>query len=475
MKNLPVHWHEGMFLRPHQFQASDRYWSELVDTSGEFDRPYRYGLRSIEISEDAIRNHHFQVTAVRARTMDGTIIDLPSGQEPDRIDLREAFGTESVVRVFLAVPRLKLGQANVGREGSVASQRYIETDQNLQDESAGGGDQDLSLRRLRVCLLHSSQDLAGYEVLPIAQIQRAGDEDASPSLDREYIPPLLAIEAWPGLAIDIIRSIYDIIGNRISALSEYAISRGVSLASATPGDLNMLLMLRTLNEAYASLGCLAFAQGVHPFCAYQELCRVVGMLSVFGPARRVEDIPHYDHDELARIFRWIKLRISDLIDAVEPAQYVQRYFKGAGKGMQVTLEGKWFDPGWSWFVGVQSSNISADQCRDLLSEGRGKLNWKMGSSGQVEDIFVYKKEGVRLELLEQAPRAVPIGGGWTFYQVGRKSAYFDDVQNTQTLAIRFTETLIGNMESLQGERTLLVNYGGAMAELQFALFAIPNS
>src|SRR5688572_28048231 len=29
MKNLPVHWSEGMFLRPHHFQAADRHWAEM--------------------------------------------------------------------------------------------------------------------------------------------------------------------------------------------------------------------------------------------------------------------------------------------------------------------------------------------------------------------------------------------------------------------------------------------------------------
>src|SRR6476469_8516675 len=45
MRNLPVFWHEGMFLRPQHFQAADRYWSELAEVSQQLDHPYYYGLR----------------------------------------------------------------------------------------------------------------------------------------------------------------------------------------------------------------------------------------------------------------------------------------------------------------------------------------------------------------------------------------------------------------------------------------------
>ena len=46
MHNLPVHWSEGLFLRPHHFQAADRYWTEAADLSEQWDHQYHYGIRS---------------------------------------------------------------------------------------------------------------------------------------------------------------------------------------------------------------------------------------------------------------------------------------------------------------------------------------------------------------------------------------------------------------------------------------------
>ena len=251
MRNLPVHWSEGLFLRPHHFQAADRFWTESTQVSEQWDHQYNYGVRSLKISEEAIANYQVQVNVCHARMKDGTLISLEPGQEPDRVDLSEAFATESVVRVFLAVPKLKMGSLNVGSDPA-GKQRYVGSTQSLQDESGGGNDQDVGLRNLNVRVLLSTQDLAGYEVLPIAQIQRAGDQEATPRVDASYFPPMLAIDAWPPfLGRDVVRSIYDVIGMKIDLLSQQVVNRGIGFAAQMPGDLDRLMMLMLLNNAYS--------------------------------------------------------------------------------------------------------------------------------------------------------------------------------------------------------------------------------
>ena len=64
------------------------------------------------------------------------------------------------------------------------------------------------------------------------------------------------------------------------------------------------------------------------------------------------------------------------------------------------------------------------------------------------------------------------GGGWIYYQVTRGNAAWNDVLATQTLAMRFTERLITNLDSLQGQKTLEVGHRGKKVPLQFCLFAV---
>src|SRR5690606_35263597 len=160
MRNLPVQWAEGMFLRPQHFQAAERYWTELIQTNEKWDHHYNYGLRSIELSEEAIGNYQIDVSHCQARLKDGTLVSLGIGQEPDRVDLKDAvrqldrvlaslkdaFQTDTTVRVYLAVPTLKLGRANVLRgdqhladdddeeQGEPSAVRYVAAKLDIQDE-----------------------------------------------------------------------------------------------------------------------------------------------------------------------------------------------------------------------------------------------------------------------------------------------------------------------------------------------------
>jgi type VI secretion system protein ImpJ len=495
MRNLPVHWYEGAFLRPQHFQSADRYWAEQLHTSEQWSNPYHYGLHEIVFSREALANHQFEISRLQARLRDGTLVDLGDDQAPDRLDLKtaapptvqtsltEGFEKAATIRVYLGVPRAVLGRANVaggssdaagvqadsaaaGKNGDV---RYRDVSTTVQDESWGGGDEEIQFRRLNVKLLLSTQDLSGYELLPLAQIKRSGEGEAAPQLDDNYIPPVIRIDAWPGLGRDMVRAVYDMIGRKIEVLSRQIASRGIGLESHEPGDADRILMLSTLNAAYSVFGVSAFAQGVHPRDAYIELCRIVGQLSIFGPDRRAMGVMPYDHDDLYKIFSDVRLRIEVLLNAVRDYEYEQRSFIGVGLGMQVTLEPKWFNSDWQWYIGVDKGDLSPRECLETLTQ----LDWKLGSSRQVELLFKHRAAGVQLLPVERTIRALPARTDWMYFEVPRQDTpAWQDVRQTQTLAMRLKDSLILNLDKLQGEQNLVVFAFGRKTTIKFALFAV---
>ncbi len=488
MKNLPVHWYEGLFLRPHHLQAADRHWSECLHTSLSSDNPYNYGLFDFEYSQEALGNHQFDVTSLKARMRDGTLIDLDVGNQADRVDLTEAmddvtqlvaslgeaFDRETTIRVYLAVPKLKMGRNNCRSTQGDADARYSETRFAVADENRGGHEQEVPFRDLNVKLLLSTQDLAGHELLPIAQIKRASEGEATPVLDEEFIPPVVVTEAWPTLQRSMIQAVFDMVGQNIETLSQQVVSRGLRRDSDAPSDQDRILLLDRLNEAYASLSVIAFANGIHPLVIYHELCRILGQLSIFTPERRAANIPAYDHDDLGRIFPEVVQRIKTAMRLPE-VSFERRFFLGAGLGMQASLEPTWFHSSWDWCIGVQKGELTTQECRELLS-GKG-LDWKLGSSREVENIFLRGAEGLKLEPLDRPLHGLPARQDWIYYEVVQDespgSAWFDVVQ-TQTLAMRLKDSLILNKDRLQGEKDIVVAALGQKVRLQFALFAIPQ-
>lgn len=466
-----VHWHEGMFLRPHHLQASQRYGSYLANEGEKWDHHYNWGLRAIDLDRDALANHRLVIRSLQARLRDGTLISIPEDGLLPPLDLKPVFERERALTAFLGVPMLQLGRANVASNGQAENSRYMLDTQELEDENTGLNPQPVQVRLLNIRLLLSAQEHAGYEVIPIARVEKSERADAPPQIDVTYIPPVLACDAWPILLADILQSIYDRIGKKIELLANQAVSRGVSIESQAAGDTLIIEQLRILNESYALLGIMAFAQGVHPLPAYMELCRLVGQLAIFSKARRTPDLPKYDHDDLGGCFYRIKQYLDSLLDVVVEPDYKERPFIGAGLRMQVTLEPSWLESAWQMFVGVRS-NLSPEDCIRLLTK-QGGLDMKIGSSERVDEIYRLGLAGLKFAHNPRPPRALPALPGLIYLQVNRESQQeeWQNVQKSLTLAIRLKEHLIAG--SIEGHRTLTIKTGGTKnAQMQFTLYVV---
>lgn len=248
----------------------------------------------------------------------------------------------------------------------------------------------------------------------------------------------------------------------------------MGFSSSEPGDLDRLIMLSKLLEAKAALRVVAFAPGIHPRDAYRELCRVAGQLSVFEPSRSLEELPLYDHENLAEIFRTVKDRIEVMIGRVVALEFEQRYFTGTGKAMlSVSMEPKWLRSDWNCYVGVQHGELPAAECQRLLS-GNAHLDWKLGSTEEVDQLFRLGLPGLELFPLDRPPRALPARSGWLYYRIGTDNPAYKSAQLTQSLAIRVRDSSIIDADDIVGRRRIEVSYEGRVAAMEFAIFAVPN-
>jgi type VI secretion system protein ImpJ len=472
MTTRAVHWHEGMFIRPQHFQTAQRFWAHLLDRGEKWDLHYNWGLRSVELDLDALANYRGVVRSLRARLRDGTLVSMPEdGLLPD-LDLKGAFDHDTTAMLYVGVPVLHLGRANASADGHAEGARYVVDTQELEDENTGVNPQAVQVRLLNVRLLLSTQDHTGYEVLPIARIQRSARAEATPELDTTYIPPVLACDAWKPLEAGILHAVYDRVGKKIDTLANQVIARGVTFDSHAQGDPLLFAQLRELNEAYALLGVLAFAQGVHPLQAYVELCRLVGQMSIFGATRRPPELPRYDHDDLGGCFYRVKQHLDALLDILVEPEYKERAFIGAGLRMQVALEPSWLESAWQMYIGVLSP-LDPEECVRLLTRP-GQLDMKIGSSERVDTIFRMGQAGLKVAHTARPPRALPQLPGQIYFQIQRETTAgeWQNVQKSLTLAIRLNESLIAG--NIQGQRILTIKTAGQTTTLQFTLYVVPQ-
>src|SRR5262245_27901554 len=119
-----VHWYEGMFLRPHHLQKADRYTRESLRTSEDWYHPFNWGIRSVDFDIDAIANDSLPRRSCEARFKDGTKLSIPSDSAIDPVELRGALASQGAVTVYLAVPSLQAGRANVEEAPTANGPRY---------------------------------------------------------------------------------------------------------------------------------------------------------------------------------------------------------------------------------------------------------------------------------------------------------------------------------------------------------------
>ena len=376
--------------------------------------------------------------ALNARLRDGTLIEVPDDGPLPELDLKPALQSNRKVTIYLGVPLLKSSQPNVAPDGPADNTRYYLITQQLEDENLGGNPQPIPIRRLNLKLLLSTQNLAGYETVPIARIENSERADATPQLDANYFPPVVACDAWHDLGVGILQSIYDRIGRKIEKLAGQAVSRGLSVHSTAPGDVLIFAQLRELNEAYATLTNVAFLEGIHPLVAYQELCRLVGQLAVFSLARRTPAIPRYNHDDLGGCFYQLKNYFDDLLSIVPEPDYQERPFVGRGLRMQVEIEPAWLDQNATMYIGV-TSPLEPDRC-----------TWELERLGaKVSDVGLQFTQVPLASLPQALPRDAGPSVFLTYLQINREQQKkeWQSVESTRTLAILFRkETIVGRIE-----------------------------
>ena len=465
MPSRPVLWFEGMFLMPQHLQAADRHAREAWRRSEDWLHPFDWGFRSIGLDDKAVENGSAVLRSCEARFKDGTKLVVPDDAEVDPVDLKAALsGPPGEATIYLAVPALKSGRANVEDAATTDGPRYWRDEQDVEDENDGGHEQKIMFRRTRARLLLSGENLSGYEVLPLARVARSSQQDAAPRLDLHFVPPLLALDAWRPLWYAV-QALHHQISARVEQMASQLVDRGISFESLVPGDAERLLKLSTLNAAFSYFEAVGYLRGQSPLSIYRELCRLVGQLAIFSASRRPPNLPAYHHEDLGGCFHAVIKHVQDGLDSVAPSAFEKRYFERAGERLQVSMEPDWLSNVRSLFLGVETE-LSDAECQQVLDS----LDMKVASGAQVENYFRRKLKALKLTPVSRPPRALPAGPGMVYFQIERDQIVWNDVAATYSLAIRMNLS----QAAFRGERTLSITPPSRTREatLQFALYVI---
>lgn len=468
MSHQAVHWREGMFLAPQHYQQAERYHARQLRRNVQWNHHYSWGHQSVKIDPDALANHRFVVRQLRSRFPDGTTVTVPEDLTLPVLDLQADLQKNTAVRVYLAIPRWQASGANTTDQLDALSARYLVTNVDALDENNGTDARTIQVRTPNLRLVTGSENHAGFDLLPVAQVRRSDRSTATPEIDPTYIPPILACDCWEPLHAGVLERLSDRIGKKAGVLAAQARNRQIDFDCRGPGERLLLEQLRTLSQAVTLLAVDVSAVGVHPLVAYRELARLAGQLAVFSASHTLPEIPPYDHDDLGTCFNMVRAIIERQLDAVVEPQFQQRWFTADGTTVRVDLDANWLEPGYQLLVGVESS-LAADETEKMLRDGR---NLKLGAAARVDDLYRRGAAGLSLRRVDHPPRALPLGKGTTYYGIVRESSLDEwrRVEQSLTLAARLSENLI--VDVLPDRRTMVLDAEGKSATLALSVVAV---
>ena len=325
-----VVWSEGMHLGPHHFQTQSRYFEDSLWFLSATLRQHPWGLISLSLDTDAIRNGNAVVRHASGIFPDGLVFDCPdSDPVPPSVSLKDLFApTDSEINLFLAVPRrtgrgldCELDGANPAAARS--SSRYRSADRAITDDTSGQDEYMVAFGEKNFFLCSQNQLTPATVSFPLAHIFRDGKGGFA--VDPDFIPPSLRLSATPGL-LQRLKRLVELLNERVGTVSRGKRREGQFEVGTSSLDVANYWFLHALCSALPGLQQHLDYKHSHPEQLYHDLVRLSGALCTFSLESNPADIPAYSHLELSRVFQELEDHIRRHLEIVVPSNSVTLTF-----------------------------------------------------------------------------------------------------------------------------------------------------
>jgi type VI secretion system protein ImpJ len=395
------------------------------------------------LAEDAIENNFIEIRACEVRLRDGTVVKVPENCTIDPREFKAAFEQAAgTMDVFFGVPEIQAVRANVqapGEELDGRSPRYAVDLTERYDENTGENPQSIEIRRFRGAVFFGSEDHTGFECVRIGRLERSA---AGPKLVKNGVPPLLRMRAWSPLCAAV-----DTLWNDVRARSEQlggdAAERALTFATGSPGDMEQLVKLQSLNELTTWFGALASSPELHPHELYMTLCRAIGRIALWDDTRRPRELPPYDHDDCGPIFEELFRYLRSLVNGMLPRDYIERPFEQKDGGYGVELDYEWFTPNYEMFLGIRSTL----QLDDVMALFRS-INFKLASPRDATEVYRRRLPGLEFKNAGTVAN-LPKSSDQHYFRVSRTPPYWEHCERERGIFICMPPADMPKLEPLK--------------------------
>lgn len=300
-----VAWSEGLFLRQHHLQQSDRYFEQLIENRLRYVTPYPWGFAQIEIDRDLAQQNKFGLRRASGIFPDGTPFDMPGTSPlPPAIDVPEGADKQLV---WLTMPGAAVNGRELDMREGMSASRYVRDIETIVDSASSMHvEEEIEIAHPRLAFEVRSTPKTGFHCIKVARILEVRDRTIL--FDEVFAPPVLSVSAHPVVA-GWVERVIGWVRTKLETLARYAAD------PSSGGGLQTFdyFMLQMLNREINVLQHLRRSKYTHPVAVYEEFLRIAGELATFSAGRLAPDYEAYDHDRLEEVFEPILSDIQRLL------------------------------------------------------------------------------------------------------------------------------------------------------------------
>jgi type VI secretion system protein ImpJ len=426
----PVHYKEGLFLRPHHLQEQGSYLERLLSFHLGIHSPYLYGVKSIEVDEGRLEEGIFVLRRLEFILPSGEVLQIPENTKlrPRKI-LEPGPGRESRLKVYLGIRRFREQEPNVSLEGldDPDPGRYMVDHKLVFDQNTGRDSQELEYRYFNARIFFEDEPMEEFDAFPIAELVPPEIGLPLSRLSKSYIAPSVKVGASDVLSTAL-RQLHAAGATKAARLAARADAEGVRSGDAVQGEVLSLWKLHTLQGYLPYLREAVEVGSIHPHPLFVELCRLAGQLASFSSSQAAIELPMYDHRDPERSYGDLLPVIHRLLDELIPSNFAKIPLVQEGFRLTGDLREEWLERKNRFFVTVRSSLPEA------LVERWFRGTTKIAATKRIETIVLQRLRGVPTMRCER-PRVLPPREGLVYFELERDAPDWQEVRADRTIAV----------------------------------------
>lgn len=311
MKFQKVVWYEGMKLDPHHFQQSDRFNQYSINSRLRLLNPSFWGIKEMQIDLAALAGGSFGFVECRGIMPDGFSFDMPGNDPlPKSRNFEDKFeATSEKLDVFLALPAENSSGNNCQLEETANNSRFMLQNFEMPDYNTGTNIRSVGIAKPNFQFKFGDEALEDYSALKIGEIARSSE--GKYTMDKSYIPSSLSVSNSEVLQ-DSVRKLLSALVSKSKELRQQTTIQKPELSLT---QVEILLMLQTINSFIPLLNYYYQSQNTHPENLYILLLNLAGQLSTYSNMGiKTAEFPPYDHKHLNEVFTQIIADINAMLN-----------------------------------------------------------------------------------------------------------------------------------------------------------------